>query len=486
MISVFLLLVIAGCANIVSPSGGPRDVSGPSLVEVSPADSLTNTRVGVLKLRFDEYISLSDLSQIQISPLLRLPLSISSKYKTVTVKIADSLFQHNTTYTISFGNAIKDLHENNPFGNYTYLFSTGAYFDSLEVNGQVINAATGLPDTSAKILLYEATVSDSAVVREKPMYVSSVNSMGGFSVKGLPARPFRLYALRDANDNLTYDGDEEWIAFLAELVMPGDSMRYELRLFPGDVNAEDSAKTKANPGMVGGKRQSRSTAEAAQSARSIRQSGPLSVSVDTTAGGQNRSQELSKPLELNFLHPPSRFDSTRVFLSMEQNGIPTEVAYTAHRDTVDSSKVLVRTAWKEDQRYELRLQKGFAKDSSGNDYLPGIYAFRTKREADYAKLQVHLPSVWYGSGFLLQVSNGVDTLYQLPITDTNFVLERLPPASYTLRVIHDRNGNGRWDTGEVLRKEQPEEVIPYPGTIMLKAGWENRIDFLSEKKNQKR
>ena len=55
-------------------------------------------------------------------------------------------------------------------------------------------------------MLYAATESDSAVVRHRPLYVVHADGSGRFSFEGLPARPFRLYALRDANNNLTYDG----------------------------------------------------------------------------------------------------------------------------------------------------------------------------------------------------------------------------------------------------------------------------------------
>jgi hypothetical protein len=46
-----------------------------------------------------------------------------------------------------------------------------------------------------------------------------------------------------------------------------------------------------------------------------------------------------------------------------------------------------------------------------------------------------------------------------------------------MRVIVDENGNGQWDTGDLFLKRQPEMVIPYEGTLNLKAGWDNVIDF---------
>ncbi len=136
------------------------------------------------------------------------------------------MLEDNTTYRLSFGNAIKDLHEGNPFKNYTYTFSTGNYFDSLQLRGTVINAATGQVDTGSIIaMLYSAESSDSSVVRKKPKYVTNVDAAGKFVFKGLPHRNFRIYAVKDVNGNLIYDGPEqaEMIAFNDSTVWPGDT-----------------------------------------------------------------------------------------------------------------------------------------------------------------------------------------------------------------------------------------------------------------------
>jgi hypothetical protein len=164
---LLLLLVSAGCANITAPTGGKRDATPPKLLKIAPSDSLLNTRVKRITIDFDEYIVVSDaIKEVELSPMLAIAPVVTGNNRRVTVKIVDSLLEENTTYRLSFGNAIKDLHESNPFGKYTYTFSTGAYFDSLQLTGQVINAASGLPDSSgAWVELYSAAETDSAVVR---------------------------------------------------------------------------------------------------------------------------------------------------------------------------------------------------------------------------------------------------------------------------------------------------------------------------------
>jgi hypothetical protein len=44
-------------------------------------------------------------------------------------------------------------------------------------------------------------------------------------------------------------------------------------------------------------------------------------------------------------------------------------------------------------------------------------------------------------------------------------------------VIIDANRNGKWDSGDLLKRKQPERVMPYNNEINLRPGWENMVDF---------
>jgi hypothetical protein len=98
----FLLVfssIIMGCANISTPSGGKKDTTPPKLLSVSPADSLLNSRADKIVLRFDEYITVSDVQkEVEISPVLSIPPTVTGVNKHVTVLLADTLLEHNTTY----------------------------------------------------------------------------------------------------------------------------------------------------------------------------------------------------------------------------------------------------------------------------------------------------------------------------------------------------------------------------------------------------
>src|SRR5688572_24860527 len=141
------ILVQTGCANIIPPEGGLRDSVPPVLRKADPADSSRNFSDNSITLSFDEYVNADNyLQEMIVSPVPTNMPTVTRKLNTVTVKLRDSL-EPNTTYSINFGNTIKDVNEGNTLKNFTYIFSTGPYFDSLQFTGNVLLAESGEADT---------------------------------------------------------------------------------------------------------------------------------------------------------------------------------------------------------------------------------------------------------------------------------------------------------------------------------------------------
>ncbi len=477
--SCLLLLVIsclgAGCANITAPTGGRKDTRPPRLLSVTPADSLKNTRVSRVEMYFDEYVTVNDPTrEVQLSPQLAIAPVVTGLNKHVVVKIIDSLLEENTTYRLTFGNAIKDLHEGNAFTHYTYTFSTGSYFDSLQLHGTVKNAMTGLSDLEGVIVeLYYATDNDSAVVRHKPKYVVKAEANGQFVFKGLPRRTFRIYALKDANENMIYDGPGpgEMIGFVDNTVVPDDTSQAAVSI---NVFAEiPDTSVKKSMDSANAKREMRRNI--GNNGKTTLDASSYSVNVDTNQ--DKRTFDITGPVNIIFGRFPL-LNEDKISLSFDSGGVEVPCHIKLVADTAAKKLQVVNASWKDNTVYTLRLAKGFAKDTAGKDLLPSRYSFRTKEEdVDYGKLTINLPGKYRGSTYLLRVMADNDSVYERPVTDTTVVLRFMKPAKYTFRIIVDKNHNGHWDTGDLLKGIQPEEVIPCPEGQALKAGWEDIVDF---------
>ena len=208
------------CANAVAPTGGPRDERPPVVVEAMPENHSINFLGNKIEITFDEYITLENANQnVMISPPLSEKPDIKLKNKTVVIKFKEDLAA-NTTYTINFGAAIKDLHEGNQFKNYVYSFSTGDHIDTLAIAGKVLNASDKKLIDGVYVSLYAADREkvDSLPMTTIPDYITKTDKEGKFSLNGLADKKYLVFALKDANANLYFDLPNEDVAFLDTLV----------------------------------------------------------------------------------------------------------------------------------------------------------------------------------------------------------------------------------------------------------------------------
>src|SRR6185369_2086710 len=225
LVAVYVVatLSISGCANIIPPTGGPRDSLPPVLIEANPADSTRQFTGGKIVLTFDEFVELNKpQEQIIVSPVPKISPITDAKLRTVTIRIKDTL-EPNTTYTVDFGNAIRDINEGNEVKNFRYIFTTGKYFDSLQFAGKVILAETGRPDSTLIVMLHKS-LTDSAVAKEKPRYFARVDTAGNFQFRNLPPGKFAVYALKDEGMR-QYTSRKQLFAFADSPVVISGSTR---------------------------------------------------------------------------------------------------------------------------------------------------------------------------------------------------------------------------------------------------------------------
>jgi len=226
LIPVLITLGLTSCGNQVSLTGGPRDEIPPRfIIEESSRNYVTNFEKSDITLYFDEYINLKDAAnQILISPPLQYPPKIASRLKKLTVAFDDNEeLKEEVTYIVNFGKSITDFTESNELLNFTYVFSTGDYIDSLSMTGTVIDAETSEPVKEALVLLY-IDDQDSIVYKEKPFYFATTGEDGTYRINNLRADSFKVVALLDTNLDYLFDNQSESIGFIDSLIVLGDSL----------------------------------------------------------------------------------------------------------------------------------------------------------------------------------------------------------------------------------------------------------------------
>src|SRR6218665_125233 len=139
--ALIVILLLASCAQVVPPGGGDRDKTPPKVLRYIPDSAQLNFNSKYIVIDFNEYIQLKDLNnQLIISPPFANNPDVKVKNKTLTIDLSKEKLLPNTTYSIKFGNALQDNNEGNPLEDFSYIFSTGPYIDSLSISGKVQSA----------------------------------------------------------------------------------------------------------------------------------------------------------------------------------------------------------------------------------------------------------------------------------------------------------------------------------------------------------
>ncbi|RLD42324.1 MAG: hypothetical protein DRI89_07525 [Bacteroidetes bacterium] len=222
-IFIFLAFILIGCAHPVSPGGGPKDKQAPQVLKSNPENGSAHFTGNKFTIEFDEFISLENISEEGlISPPVDEQPDFKIKGKSLQVKFNDPL-KPNTTYSVYFGDAIVDITEKNPLSNYTYIFSTGNFVDSLSLQGEVIDAFNLEPVEDAFVMLYknnnDTLPFDSLPLTVRPYYLSKTDVNGRFVFHGLADEKYMLFALSDLNRNFIFDQPGEAVAFLDTMVV---------------------------------------------------------------------------------------------------------------------------------------------------------------------------------------------------------------------------------------------------------------------------
>src|SRR5690606_4927938 len=210
------------CANMQRPTGGPKDSLPPVLLAEFPENLTRNFTAEEIVLTFDEFIKLNNqFKEFSITPDVEKQPDYKVRKKRLHIKLPDSL-EENTTYTINFGNGLVDYNEGNPIVNYTYVFATGPELDSLMISGSVTNAYTGVfdekEDKEVKVLLIP-TRQDTIFGKRKANIFTTVDTSGNFQFRNLREDTYRIYALKEQNNDRVYNNPDELLGFLADSII---------------------------------------------------------------------------------------------------------------------------------------------------------------------------------------------------------------------------------------------------------------------------
>ena len=517
---LIFLLILTECAQQVPPTGGPKDITPPKLTLTQPNNKALNFKGKSMELFFDEYVIVDNIQQkLIITPEIENPYTYKLKGESVVLNFKKP-FPDSTTFTLNFGDAIKDFSEKLPVKNLKLVFSTGPVIDSAQLQGKVINLLTNKPVFDALVGLYKLNDTLNPE-KQKPYYFSRTDSSGHFSIENVQLQPYKLIAIDDKNRNLLYNAKDERIAYVEQPVTPTvhDTTGYTLHLFASDLTIPRIQRTTPKVNNY--------TVLFNKNMDTIRVSFPK---------GDSLAYVIDQPNALKFFSNPNASDTTLALITATDSLGQTfqneqKIAFLPKRGKERQKEPLVlRTTPEKNEpisksyTYTLSFNKPiskldpekiqFVKDSTSklplteykytwNTYHNELQIVGIAPSTDSLKLTIEknaifsiendtLPATSIRHPFFNEDNYGIvrgkvlaDTSlsYFIELLDRDykvqqtsytspFTFKRIPPGEYYMRLIIDKNRNKRWDTGNYPKKLQPEPIIFFPEKLTVKSNFE--------------
>lgn len=190
----------------------------------------------------------------------------------------------------------------------------------------------------------------------------------------------------------------------------------------------------------------------------------------------NGTQEVYAPLLLQTGTPIERYSREAFHLQRKlQNDTifyPAEIKSIALRDsTLNRRDLMLKVDWEPGAAYTLAVDSLAMTDIYGLQTKPLKVDFNVRKMEEYGNIVFNIPAV--RDSAIVELLDGTEKIVlRAPVKSHRAELLNLLPGKYYARLFIDRNGNGKYDTGNYDMHLQPEETVYYPGAINLKKNWD--------------
>ncbi|GAB1463121.1 Ig-like domain-containing domain [Pedobacter sp.] len=518
-IVLFLLAsVLAGCAAMKSPEGGPRDTTPPKVLKMTPENLTRNFSAKKIIIEFDEYIKLNnEFKEFSISPELEKAPELKAKLKKLEIFLPDTL-EKNTTYTLNFGKAIVDLNESNELKNFSYAFATGPTLDSLSISGNVTNALTGEAEIESTVFILPLA-RDSLFGKKRAPIFTLTDSSGNFKLNNLKKDTYKIYALKEKGGDRIYQQLSDEIGFIKnpltldknidslhlsifkelapefrtldrKLNPDGSiflSFNQQLKkpdltvIFPSKVDQEKQFQFSKNKDSVNlwlndlsfdsvkiAIKDDGKTLDTIKFSRSKRDTYNRVVNISDNLDGNSLNP--FKDLSITFNFPLKSLDESKILLL--EDSIPRK--YTLVKDSTNLLKYHIKYKWRAKEPYILIIQENAVNaifDVKNKELKKN---FTIGDANDYGSLNLNIEPTDTTKRYVLEiVDKNKNVIVSYPILRKTAVkLSNYKQGVYYGRIVYDENKNGIWDTGNLKNGLQPEAIWYEPKELSIRANWD--------------
>ncbi len=174
-------------------------------------------------------------------------------------------------------------------------------------------------------------------------------------------------------------------------------------------------------------------------------------------------------------------DTTKVSLKILVDSTYRSVA-TAPRvlqaDSLSPRHFRIEFPWEYEQKYRVEIDTMAAIDIYGRPTRPFSQELNVRPASEYCSLTLMLSGLDPSMPAFVELLGSGDKLERTALVENGRAyFPFLNPGKYYARMIEDRNGNGRYDTGDYSTLTQPETAFYYPKAFNIKKNWDKGRDM---------
>lgn len=188
------------------------------------------------------------------------------------------------------------------------------------------------------------------------------------------------------------------------------------------------------------------------------------------------AHDINRPILLEFGTPVDTVCAAGFRLETKSDTLwlPAKAAMSISRaDTLSPRRYRVDYPWQYGTEYRLTVDSLATTDIYGLSPGTSEHLFRTKAADEYSSLEMTVTGYPDSIPAFVELLDSSDKPVAVAIVDDGKArFTFLTPGAYYARLIEDRNGNGKYDTGDFAAGLQPELTYYYPKKINLKRNWD--------------
>lgn len=199
---------------------------------------------------------------------------------------------------------------------------------------------------------------------------------------------------------------------------------------------------------------------------------------------KSRGHDIYQKIVITAPEPLEVFDTSMVRLYQNVDTILTEIPMTVERDSMSIRRFFVEHLWEPEATYTFQVDSGAAKNIYGIPSRKIDQKFTIQEERYYGTIILNIKNLNGPAIVQLLKNDKEETVLQKiqVLEEGEITFPYLKPEKYKMKVIFDKNKNGKWDTGYLANGIQPERVAYFPKIVKIKGNfdfnedWELKLD----------